>query len=135
MYVDDIVITASTTDVVDTLIWDLKSAFPIKDFGQLSFFLGVEVDHTPTGLLLSQCKYIKDLLLKNNMHLAQPVSTLMASYLKLSKFDTPTFDDGTLYRSIIGGLQYLSFTRPEISFAIKKLCQFMDPPRCLIGLL
>lgn len=53
----------------------------------------------------------------------------MAASLKLSKFDSPTFEDATLYRSIIGGLQYLSLTRLDIFFVVNKVCQFMHSPK------
>lgn len=129
VYVDDVVITASTTTVIDTLIADLGSAFPMKDLGHLSYFLGVEVDHTHTGLLLSQCKYIHNLLLRSKMLHAKPISSPMATSLKLSKYDSPNFEDGTLYCSIVGGLQYLSLMRPNISFAVNKTCQFMHSPK------
>lgn len=106
VYVENIVVITSNPQVIDHLITNLSNAFPVKDLGSLSYFLGVEEDHTPTGLLLSQRKYIKNLLLKTNMLFAQPVSSLMAASLKLSKFDTPEFEDFTLYHSIVGGLQH-----------------------------
>ncbi|KAF5471074.1 hypothetical protein F2P56_011546 [Juglans regia] len=63
------------------------------------------------------------------MLLAKPISSPMAASLKLSKFDSPDFEDATLYRSIVGGLQYLSLTRPDISFAVNKIFQFMHSPK------
>ncbi|XP_042955114.1 uncharacterized mitochondrial protein AtMg00810-like [Carya illinoinensis] len=53
----------------------------------------------------------------------------MAASLKLSKFDSPNFEDVTLFRSIVGALQYLSLTRPDISFSVNKVCQFMYSPK------
>lgn len=60
---------------------------------------------------------------------AKPMSLPMASSLKLSKFDSPDFDDPTLYQSLVGGLQYLSLTRPDISYVVNKICQFMHSPK------
>lgn len=60
---------------------------------------------------------------------AKPVSTPMASSTALSATDGHDFSDPKLYRSIVGSLQYLSFTRPDISFAVNKVCQFMHSPR------
>ncbi|KAF5449399.1 hypothetical protein F2P56_029849 [Juglans regia] len=80
-------------------------------------------------LLLTQRKYINSLLLRSQMQHAKPISSPMAASLKLSKFDSPDFDDPTLYHSIVGGLQYLSLTRPDISFAVNKICQFMHSPK------
>ncbi|XP_035551021.1 uncharacterized mitochondrial protein AtMg00810-like [Juglans regia] len=53
----------------------------------------------------------------------------MAASLMLSKFDNPNFEDVTLYHSIVGGLQYLSVTRPDISYSVNKVCQFMHSPK------
>jgi hypothetical protein len=62
IYVNDIIITASESAVIDELLNHLKVDFVVKDLGQLSFFLGIEVLHVPDGLLLSQRRYIMDLL-------------------------------------------------------------------------
>lgn len=74
IYVDDIVITAPKPTVIDVLITDLSHFFLLKDLGKMSYFLGVEVDYTSTGLILSQWQYIKNLLLKSNMFTAKPIS-------------------------------------------------------------
>lgn len=135
VYVDDIIVTASHSQAVDQLISTMSTTFPVKDMGQLSYFLGVEVNHTPSSLHLSHHKYIKDLLSKSNMLLAKLVSSSIAPSTKLFKFNTLGFDDGTLYRSIMAGLQYLSLTRPDIFFVVNKLCQFMHSPKPCIGVL
>lgn len=101
VYVDDIVITASHSSIIDSLIQNLDCAFPVKDLGSLFYFLGVEVDHTSTGLMLSQRKYIKTLPTQSNMLLAKRISSPMAASFKLSKFDSPNFEDVTLYQSIV----------------------------------
>ncbi|XP_042965972.1 uncharacterized mitochondrial protein AtMg00810-like [Carya illinoinensis] len=129
VYVDDIVITTSQSSAISNLIHDLGIIFPVKDLGPLSFFLGIEVDYTPSGLVLSQRKYINSLLARTQMLTTNPMSSPMAASLKLSKHDTPDFDDATIYRSIVGGLQYLSMTRPDMSFSVNKVCQFMHSPK------
>lgn len=62
IYVDDIVITSSKQLAITDLIHDLGLVFPVKDLGSQSSFLGIEVDYTTDGLVLSQRKYIKHLL-------------------------------------------------------------------------
>ncbi|XP_057965274.1 uncharacterized mitochondrial protein AtMg00810-like [Malania oleifera] len=104
----------------------MSKAFPVRDLGNLSFFFGLEIDHTTAGLFISQRKYINNLLTHSNMLQCKPMSSPMAASLKLSKFDSPDFDDPALYRSLIGGLQYLNFTRPNISFAVNKLCPILQ---------
>lgn len=60
---------------------------------------------------------------------ANPISSSMSGSIKLSKFDIPSFTEPTLFRSVIGSLQYLSLTRPDIYFVINKVCQFMHDPK------
>lgn len=60
---------------------------------------------------------------------AKPMSSPMVASLKLSKLDTPDFEDDTLYCSIVRGLQYLSVTRPDISYSVNNVCQFMHSPK------
>ncbi|OIT34754.1 retrovirus-related pol polyprotein from transposon tnt 1-94, partial [Nicotiana attenuata] len=82
----------------------------------------------PDGIILSQAKYVSDILAAHNMSDCKPVQTPMSSTVSLLlKDDTPSVD-ATLYRQVLGKLQYLSFTRPDISFAINKLSQFMHAP-------
>nr|KYP58716.1 hypothetical protein KK1_014136 [Cajanus cajan] len=59
---------------------------------------------------------------------AKPISTPMVSTSKLSKHGSDTLTDSTFYRSVVGALQYATITRPEISFAVNKVCQFMASP-------
>ena len=129
IYVDDILITGSSPEAIQQIIHSLSESFPVKDLGSLSYFLGVEVHHTSSGICLSQKKYISDLLDRTLMSNSRPLATPMAPSTKLSQFDGHTFDDVTLYRSIAGSLQYLSFTRPDITFAVNKICQFMHCPK------
>ncbi|KAK5795242.1 hypothetical protein PVK06_036500 [Gossypium arboreum] len=97
--------------------------------GQLHFFLGISVHHTSQGLLLSQKKYITDILHKTGMSGASTTPTPMVSTPKLVAFDdSPPFADGPLYRSIVGMLQYVCITRPDLSFCVDKLSQYMNAP-------
>lgn len=129
IYVDDMVITSSKPNMIDKFIHDMGLIFPDKDLDRLSYLLGLEINYSASGLFMSQRKYIKDLLTRSNMLGAKPMNSPMAPSLKLSQFDSPSFDDSTLFRSIVGGLQYLSFTKAYISFAINKVCQFMHCPK------
>jgi hypothetical protein len=79
-------------------------------------------------MYLSQRRYITDLLRKTNLHEAKPVSSPMASSTVLSQYTGSSLSDPSSYRSVVGSLQYLSLTRPDISFAVNKVCQFMANP-------
>jgi hypothetical protein len=128
IYVDDIIVTSPSPVLVARLISKLQGDFPIKDLGNINYFLGIEVVHTSDGLFLSQRKYILDLLKKSNMLNAKTVTSPMSSSVTLSRFDGEAFEDPSLYRSIVGSLQYLSLTRPDVSFAVNKVCQFLQRP-------
>jgi histone deacetylase 1/2 len=130
IYVDDIIIVSSSSAATDRLLQQLSSIFAVKDLGNLNYFLGIEVHQSSTGLLLTQRKYIQDLLMRTNMETSKPVSTPMlpADKLSLRDGDPLSPEDATKYRSVVGTLQYLSFTRPDISFSVNRVCQFMSAP-------
>lgn len=128
VYVDDMLITGSNRSEIAALIATLNSRFSLKDLGEVKYFLGIELFRTATGLHLRQQKYISDLLQKSNMSTAKPVSTPMSPTPKLSlKFGT-CLENPSEYRATIGSLQYLSFTRPDIAYAMNKLSQYMHCP-------
>lgn len=96
----------------------------------MRYFLGIEVQTVEGGLALCQRKYILDLLKKANMANSKPCITLMATTEKLSKqYGTPLSSiEATRYRSVVGALQYLTLTRPDISYSVNKVCQFLHSP-------
>jgi histone deacetylase 1/2 len=117
VYVDDFIITGSSSPHIKDLISNLNAQFSLKQLGQLDYFLGIEVSHLSNGsLFLSQTKYIRDLLTKTNMHEAKRLPTPMVGNLKLSKTGSDYLQDPTMYRSVVGALHYATITRPEISF-------------------
>lgn len=98
----------------------------MKNLGSLSYFLGIEVSYPSSdSMFLSHAKYRSDLLHKTNMHGANPISTPMVSGHVLSTFQGEKFVDPHLYRSIVGALQYVTITRPELAYSVNKVCQFM----------
>lgn len=79
--------------------------------------------------MLTQAKYIRDLLAKTNMSEAKPIASPLVAGCKVTKSETEPLTDATQFRSIIGALQYVTITRPELSFSVNKVCQFMSQPR------
>jgi histone deacetylase 1/2 len=130
VYVDDIIVVSSSSKAVEALLADLKKDFALKDLGDLSYFLGIEVKRAPDGILLSQSKYAGDLLKRVGMELCKPVATPLSTSEKLSAFVGSPLgpEDATKYRSIVGALQYLTLTRPDISFSVNKVCQYLHAP-------
>ncbi|XP_044482155.1 uncharacterized mitochondrial protein AtMg00810 [Mangifera indica] len=128
IYVDDILLTRLDSNFIRRLITDLNDKFALKDMGELDFFLGLDAKRSQKGLLLSQTKYASDLLHRVNMQDCKFVSTPMVIGSKLFPGDSPVFDKPMMNRSVLGALQYLTLTRPDLSYAINKLSQFLNEP-------
>jgi len=128
VYVDDIIITGNVSTFVAAIINKLGHTFSVKDMGHLHFFLGIEVIPTAKGLFLSQHKYIRDLLSKTSMDMTKDIHTPMSTSTPLLLTDGSAPADSTEYRRVIGALQYLGLTRPDIAFAVNRLSQFMHKP-------
>ncbi|KAL5550042.1 hypothetical protein UlMin_000218 [Ulmus minor] len=128
VYVDDILITRSSASQVSKLITDLPNTFALRDLGVLSYFLGVEATYSNDAIHFSQSKYRANLLAKTDMSDCKPTKTPSTIGKSISQYDGEPFEDVTLYRSMVGALQYVTMTRPDVSFAINKACQFMHQP-------
>ncbi|KAK1632460.1 hypothetical protein QYE76_006775 [Lolium multiflorum] len=131
VYVDDIILISSSDAAIDRLLSALSGVFAVKDLGTLHYFLGLEVLRSSAGLSLTQHKYSLDLLRRAGMLECKHASTPMSATDRLSAFDGDLLasDDATEYRSIVGGLQYLTITRPDISFAVNRVCQYLHALR------
>ncbi|KAL4565106.1 hypothetical protein LXL04_029190 [Taraxacum kok-saghyz] len=127
-HVYDIVLTGNNDEFLYHFVRTLATKFSIKDLGPLHHFLGIEVIPTPTGLFLSQHRHIQDLLTQFHMDGAKEVATPLSSSTVLSSVEKSPHVDPAPYRRLVGSLQYLAFTRPDTSFAVNKLSQFMHLP-------
>ncbi|CAL1352482.1 unnamed protein product [Linum trigynum] len=130
LYVDDMIVSGDDAEGISALTKGLHESFSLKELGSLSYFLGLEVHRSSKGILLSQQKYIDDLLDSSRFSDCTPVSTPMELHLKLGR-ETGTLlsDGGKFYRSIVGSLIYLTSTRPDIAYAVQIVSQFMSAPR------
>ncbi|XP_026416691.1 uncharacterized protein LOC113312153 [Papaver somniferum] len=123
VYVDDILVTGNDTTYITAFISELNNHFHVKDLGALHYFLGLEVLRNSSGIFLSQSKYILDLLKKTNMVGCKHCSSPAVANSQLT-YEGELLPDPTSYRSIVGALHYLTWSRPEISFAVLQVCQF-----------
>jgi hypothetical protein len=130
VYVDDIIVVSSSQDATMCLLRNLENDFVLKDLGDLHYFLGIEVTKVKDGILLTQQKYASELLQRVSMISCKPISTPLSISEKLSAYAGDLLGpiDATNYRSMVGGLQYLKLTRPDISFSVNKMCQFLQAP-------
>ncbi|GJV77521.1 ribonuclease H-like domain-containing protein [Tanacetum coccineum] len=128
IYVDDIILTASSPVLLQQIVDSLHKEFDMTDLGALNYFLGISVVRHPTGLFLSQKKYARQLLERAHMVNCNPSRTPIDTDSKLGPDGVPV-QDPTLYRSLAGGLQYLTFTRPDLSYAVQQVCLYMHDPR------
>ncbi|KAJ9549163.1 hypothetical protein OSB04_021706 [Centaurea solstitialis] len=128
LYVDDIILTASSPTLISMVISKLSSEFPMSDLGPLSFFLGIAASRSKSGLFLSQSAFAQEILARADMVSCNPCSTPADTKTKLAVDGEPV-PDPTLYRSLAGALQYLTFTRPDIAYAVQQVCLFMHDPR------
>lgn len=99
--------------------------FIAKDINELSFILGIEAIQSDHGLYLSRQCYILDLLIHSKIDKGKPCVTSMSTSKPLTTFDIVPFHDPHLYRSVVGGLQYLYFTWLEFAFVVHKVNKYM----------
>ncbi|GJW38418.1 ribonuclease H-like domain-containing protein [Tanacetum coccineum] len=128
LYVDDIILTAFSTSLLQRIISLLHAEFAMTDLGPLNYFLGIFAIRTTSGIFLSQTKYATEILEQAYMLNYNPCRTPINTEKKLGHEGSPVTDP-TLYRSLAGSLQYLTFTRPDLSYAVQQLCLYMHDPR------
>jgi histone deacetylase 1/2 len=124
------IVLALPQEAVNALLKDLEKDFAIKDLGELPYFLGIQVQRKNGELLISQEWYASEILKRVNMQLCKPVKTPLCTTEKLSQTNGTQLgtEDSTRYRSIVGALQYLTLTRPDLSFSVNKVSQFLHSP-------
>lgn len=109
---------------VNKVISWLSEVFPIRDLGELKFFLGIQVCRGSYGLHLSQTQYLGNLLKTNDMENLRPGVTPMIANLDLLSGEEP-IENAKEYCRIINSLQYMILTRSDIQFTVNQLSQFM----------
>ncbi|PKU81867.1 Retrovirus-related Pol polyprotein from transposon TNT 1-94 [Dendrobium catenatum] len=128
VYVDDILITGNDDSKISCLVDQMKSAFTMKDLGLANQFLGITIDHIQDKFFMSQSQYALSILAQAELHNCNPVANPSSSKTPVThEGDSSCFDD-IQYRQIIGSLQYLTLTRPDIAFTVNALSQHMHDP-------
>ncbi|XP_039050885.1 uncharacterized mitochondrial protein AtMg00810-like [Hibiscus syriacus] len=137
VYVDDLLITDSNEVMIMELKHILNGNFKMKDIGELKYFLGLEVIRSKEGILLNQRKYTLELIEETGIGGAKPAITPLEQNKKLitAKYDETLcgdeklLQDKSVFQRLIGGLIYLTHTRPDIAYVVHFLSQFMHKPK------
>jgi hypothetical protein len=131
VHIDDMTILGSDIDAITDMKAELGKYFTITDLGEAKQIVGLELDRDMEAgtLKIKQTLYIKKVLEKFGMADSHPVSTPLDPNVKLVKTPDDEHHDIPEYRSAIGSLMYAAIgTRPDISFAVQTLSQFMSNP-------
>jgi hypothetical protein len=129
VYVDDIIFGSNLTTLSKKFATQMKEEFEMSMLGELSFFLGLQVNQTENGIFVSQTKYIKKMLKKFQMEDSKPMGTPMVIGCKLSlEYDSPKVDQ-MMYRYIVGSFLYSTATRPEIMQVVGLVGIFQYAPK------
>ena len=107
----------------------MNKEFEMSMFGEIKFFLGLNIQQSRDDIYIPQSKYIKEILKKFGMEDSKLVGTPMCIGLKLTKDDDSKKVDQSLYRSMIGKLQYVVYTRPDIAIVVGIVARFLAKPR------
>ena len=94
----------------------------------MHFFLGLHIHRSPKELFINQAKYITNLLTKHNMLNSKPAKTPYVPNAHLVPNEGYVIPDPCVCRSLVGSLHYLTFTRPNLSFVVHQVCQYMSFP-------
>ena len=131
VYVDDILITGTSKELIQTVIQFLAQAFKVKDLGSLRYFLGIEAARSLTGIYMHQRKYTLDILQDTGLMGSRPSKIPMEQNHNLHLNDSSFLSDSDtfLFRRLVGRLIYLTVTRPDLSYAVQVLSQFISKPR------
>lgn len=131
VYIDDIIITGSNEQGIINLKQLLNNEFKLKDLGSLGYFLGLEIAKATEGMFVYQRNYTLKLIEDVGMLGAKPKTTPMEPMVNLC-VNGDDYYDPSQYRRLVGRLLYLNITRPDITFDVQQLSQFMSTPKVFV---
>ncbi|GJV57422.1 putative ribonuclease H-like domain-containing protein [Tanacetum coccineum] len=129
VYVDDIIFGSTKKSLCDEFKGLMHKRFQMSSMGELTLFLGLQVQQKKDGIFISQDKYMADILKKFDFATVKTASTPMEPNKALVKDEEAEAVDVHLYRSMIGSLMYLTASRPDIMFAVCACARFQVTPK------
>ncbi|GJS56805.1 putative ribonuclease H-like domain-containing protein [Tanacetum coccineum] len=129
VYVDDIIFRTTKKSLCVEFKQMMHKRFQISFMGELTFFLGLQVQQKEDGIFISQDKYVADILKKFDFVTIKTASTPMEPNKALVKDEEAKDVDVHLYRSMIRSLIYLTTSRPDITFAVCACVRFQVTPK------
>ncbi|CAH9095067.1 unnamed protein product [Cuscuta epithymum] len=126
LYVDDIILFSSSQSMLTSFKDSMTNQFEMTDLGMLQYFLGLEVKQGKEGTFLCQKRYALNLLKRFHMEACETIATPMNASEKLQKNDGTEEADVTLYRSMVGGLNYLTHSRPDLAYCVSIVSRYMQ---------
>jgi len=129
IYVDDLIITRNNDANIFNLNKLLKQKFEMKDLGELHYFLGIEVIQSHKEIWLLQRQYALNKLFEYGMTSCKPILIVLEQNVKLNADEGDVVEDTIMYRHILGSLIYMTIKRPDLSYVITVVNQFMQTPR------
>ncbi|KAL2251030.1 uncharacterized protein LOC110012929 [Sesamum indicum] len=129
VYVDDVLLTGNSLEAMTDVKLYLDKLFTITDLGHAKYFLSLELAHSSHGTYISQQKYLLDIVRDCLLTEATPTATPLPPGIKFDVSSSALIAAPDCYRRLVGCLLYLGFSRPDISFAVQQLSQFLQHPR------
>lgn len=128
IYVDDLIYIGNKKNIMEKFQAAMTQEFEMTDLGHMHYFLGLEVQKKFEGIFISHAKYVAYLMEKFRMKTCEAITTPLALGKKLTKEDTSSKVNDTLYRSLVGSLMYLTTTRPNIMYIMNLVSHFTQDP-------
>ncbi|KAL2228363.1 UNVERIFIED_CONTAM: Retrovirus-related Pol polyprotein from transposon RE1, partial [Sesamum indicum] len=125
---DDVLIAGPCEHTIADFKIKLHNLFTIKNLGKARFFLGLEIGRSNEGMIVTQSKYVRDIIADAGLTQCKATNTPLPTGLQVKAASGQQLSNPEPYRRLLGRLLYLGFTKPDICHATQQLSQFMQSP-------
>lgn len=128
LYVDDLIFTGNNQTIIEEFKKQMTARFEMTDLGLMCYYLGIEVKQNEEGTFLSQKAYAEAILKEFHMERCNSITTPVECGIKLSRFDNAEKVDSTMFRRLVGRLQFLTCIKPDILYGVGVISRYMEAP-------